>query len=273
MSETNRITLTIEDIRATRDTQVFENWSDIQRSPAVLDCEQRLADDPENIELWKEKGLALAKQSLFREAIEAFSVGLSYDPFNWELLRHRGHRYLSVYGYQEAAADFELATRLNPKDWDSWYHLGLSYYLLGDYARAERAYANCYGITDFKDINAWAIVNWRWHALMHLGLREQANEIIGSIDPELEAGENQAYKDIVLCGRGLITPEQAMTFENDEFYDIEFSTRGYGLAMNHLYQGDEEACIALLKEIMDHGKFWSAFGYMAAREDLRKDRI
>ena len=72
---------------------------------------------------------------------------------------------------------------------------------------------------------------------------------------------------------GLITPEQAMTFENDEFYDIEFSTRGYGVAMNYLYNGDAGACTALLHEIMEHGRFWSAFGYMAAREDLRKERI
>ena len=96
MPEKNKIVLTLDAQRASRDTQILEKKSPLPHSPQVIACEEALKDRPDDPQLWMEKGLARAKQMLFVEATAAFSVGLSFDPFNWLLLRHRGHRHLSL---------------------------------------------------------------------------------------------------------------------------------------------------------------------------------
>ena len=273
MPEKNKIVLTLEEKRASRDTQILEKKSALPHSPQVQECEQLLAADPQDPERWMKLGLALAKQMLFVEATAAFSRGLALDPFNWLLLRHRGHRHLSTYRFAEAAADFELASRINPQDWDVWYHLGLSYYLLGDYNKAERAYAACAALTRPEDINVWAIINWRWHALKHLGREQEAAAWLAAADPSLDAGENQPYKDAVLCYLGRLSLDEAMSFDNEEFADLEYSTRGYGLAQYLLYQGKRQEAKDLLQEILRRDKYWSAFGYMGAYQDVNEGRL
>ena len=96
-------------------TQIQEVCSDIAVSEEVLEIEKKLEADPTNVELWMQKGLALRKQMLFREAIAAYSMGLSFDPFHALLYRHRGHAYINIRRYQEGAADLELSARINPK--------------------------------------------------------------------------------------------------------------------------------------------------------------
>ena len=57
--------------------------------------EAKIASDPENAELYKEKGLCLAGMGYYREAAECYSRAISIDPFNWEYYRHRAHRFVS----------------------------------------------------------------------------------------------------------------------------------------------------------------------------------
>lgn len=273
MTKKEKLKLTIEIERASRGTQVLLQRSDLPRSEQVQAAEAALAADPANAALWMEKGLALAKQMLCREATEAFSVGLSLDPFNWLLLRHRGHRHLSTYRFAEAAADLELASRINDHDWDIWYHLGLSYYLLGDFARANQAYDRCLAITNHEDINLVAIVDWKWLTLMRLGRKTEAQAILNLVDEQTEAGENQAYKDLLMLYKCLITPEQALEFENPEFADLELATRGYGVAMYYYYHGKKQQAAQLLQRILERDVFWSAFGYLAAYQETNEGRL
>lgn len=272
MSENNKLIITVDEKRAEKDTQVFFKRSGLEFSEDVKSIESEIKNDPANTELWMKKGLALAKQMLCREAAEAFSIGLTYDPFNWLILRHRGHRYLSIYNFEGAAADLELASRIK-KDWDVLYHLGLSYYLIGDFMRADEVYTRCLDITDKSEINLVAIVDWKWLTLKRLGKDKEASEILRLVDEKTEAGENQAYKDRLMVYKGIKTPEEGMSFNNEEFADLEVSTRGYGIAMNYYFNGDKAKARELLNKIYECDGYWSAFGYLAAYQELNTGRL
>ena len=57
-----------------------------------------------------------------------------------------------------------IASRLNPNDWNVFYHLGLSYFLLRDYAKAAKAYARCYELTDAEP-ELIAVTDWYYMTL------------------------------------------------------------------------------------------------------------
>lgn len=271
--EKGKLKITVNKIRAEKETQVLLKRSALEHSEEVRKVERELENNPSNPNLWMNKGLALAKQMLCREATEAFSVGLSYDPFNWLILRHRGHRHLSTYRFEDAAADFELASRINDKDWDVWYHLGLSYYLIGDFQRACNAYVKCLEMTDRTDINLVAIVDWKWLTLNRLGRYDEASEVLKLVDESTEAGENQPYKDRLMVYKGIMEPEEAMKFDNEEFADLEYSTRGYGVAMYYYFKGEKDKAKDILNKILNSGNFWSAFGYLSAYQEINNGRL
>ena len=141
---------------------VVPETADIQAASAAV------AANPESGDAWMKKGHALAKVSMMREAEECYAMAISCDPFNWEYYRHRAHRFLSCWRFEDAAADFVIASRLNPNDWNVFYHLGLSYFLLRDYAKAAKAYARCYELTD-ADPELIAVTDWYYMTLKRLG--------------------------------------------------------------------------------------------------------
>ena len=141
---------------------VVPETADIQAASAAV------AANPESGDAWMKKGHALAKVSMMREAEECYAMAISCDPFNWEYYRHRAHRFLSCWRFEDAAADFVIASRLNPNDWNVFYHLGLSYFLLRDYAKAAKAYARCYELTDAEP-ELIAVTDWYYMTLKRLG--------------------------------------------------------------------------------------------------------
>lgn len=256
------------DVTAEKEDQVQFRRSKLEFSPEVKEIEKQLEQDPTNVELWMQKGKALSKQSLFVEAIEAYSMGLSYNPFHALTYRHRGHRYISVRRYREAAADFELSLRLDPTNWDSWYHLGLAYYLLGDYQRAAKAYQGCLDITTTPDAMV-AIVDWYWMTAKRLGDEEKAAQLLELVDEDTDPGENLSYKNRVLMYKGLIAPEKLMDWEGAEFPELEIATQGYGLSNYYYVNGQLEKSNQVLKQILSIKSFWSAFGFLAAVADAQ----
>lgn len=261
--------LSVTKERADKETQIQLNKSDLPFSPEVKEIEDKIKENPKSVDLWMQKGLALSKQMLFRESIEAYSMALSYNPFHALTLRHRGHRFISIRMFHEAASDLELSSRLGPTNWDTWYHLGLAYYLIWDFNRAEAAYKRCLDMT-YTDELMVAIVDWYWMTLMRQGKKEEADNILGLVTEDTDSGENLSYKRRVLMYKGLIKPEELMSFEGAEFPDLEIATQGYGLANYYYLIGELEKSNKLLKEIIERDNFWSAFGYLAALVDYEK---
>ena len=103
-----------------KENQIFAARDTVEENDKIKAAREAVAADPTNAEKYMALGLALRGQMFFREALEAYSIGLTYDPFMSLLYRHRGHAYVNLGQYQEAAADFEMGLRIDPKNWDCW---------------------------------------------------------------------------------------------------------------------------------------------------------
>ena len=264
-------TITLDKVTANIKGQVQLERSEIEFSEEVKNTEKEIRNNPQNYELLIKKGLALSKQKLFREAVEAYSLYITHNPFNGLVYRHRGHRLISVYRFQEAAADLEMAIRIDPPNWDSWYHLGLAYYLLKDYERAAAAYKRCYEISDRSD-KLVAVLDWYWMTLSRLGRKAEGNKLIEVIDENTDCGENYAYLRRVLMYKGLIKPEALIVTEGAPLPELEIATQGYGLSNYYYLEGEIEKSNEVLKMIVYAAKetMWSAFGYLAALVDIEE---
>jgi len=270
----NRMNISITDKRAKKDTQLHLLRSKLEFTDEAKAIQKEIDKNPCSTELWMKKGIELAKQMHFREAIEAYSIGLSHNPFHALSLRHRGHRLISTYRFEEAAFDFELSSRLDPSNWDTWYHLGLAYYLMGDFERANNAYTRCLEMTKDDQEELVAIVDWKWLTLMRLGKDEEAKAVLQLVDEKTNPGENIVYKERVLMYKGDIKPETILKsipgYAGDAFGDFELATQGYGVAMYYYFNGGKEKTFELFDRILKHDTFWSAFGFIAAYQDAKR---
>ncbi len=269
-----RMKITVTNKRAEKDTQLHLLRSNLEFTDETKTIQKEIDKNPLSAELWMKKGLELAKQMHFREAIEAYSIGLSHNPFHALTLRHRGHRLISTYRFEEAAFDFELSSRLDPSNWNTWYHLGLAYYLIGDFERANKAYTRCLEMTKNDQEELVAIVDWKWLTLMRLGKVDEAKEVLNLVNKKTNPGENIAYKDRVLMYKGEIKLESILDSitdcEGSDFEDFELATQGYGVAMYYYFNGGKEKAFELLNRILKHDTFWSAFGFIAAYQDIKR---
>jgi len=269
-----RMKISVTDKRAEKDTQLHLLRSKLELTKETKAIQKEIEKNPSSTELWMKKGLELAKQMHFREAIEAYSIGLSHNPFHALTLRHRGHRLISTYRFEEATFDFELSSRLDPSNWDTWYHLGLAYYLIGDFERANNAYSRCLDMTKEDQEELVAIVDWKWLTLMRLGKIEEAKEVLQLVNEKTEPGENTVYKERVLMYKGKIKPENILEnipgYEGDGFGDFELATQGYGVSMFFYFNGEKEKAFDLFRRILQHDTFWSAFGFIAAYQDEKR---
>lgn len=102
-----------------KENQIFAARDTVEENDKIKAAREAVAADPTNAEKYMALGLALRGQMFFREALEAYSIGLTYDPFMSLLYRHRGHAYVNLGQYQEAAADFEMGLRIDPKNWNA----------------------------------------------------------------------------------------------------------------------------------------------------------
>lgn len=100
MSEKKKVGLDIA--RSSTLVQEYQvaSWerNELPTTPELTAIDEKIAKDPENAELHKERGLLLAGLGYYREAAECYSRAIAINPFNWEYYRHRAHRFVSC-GY------------------------------------------------------------------------------------------------------------------------------------------------------------------------------
>lgn len=256
-------------MKATYQQQVRQGLS-IPDSEAVAACRRALAAAPEDPEHLLALGLALKGQLRYYEASEIFSELLAQNPFNREILCHRGHVYLGLRAYRQAAADFQLGLRIAPRDWDCLYHNALCYYLLGDYRTAEAYYARCYAASGTEE-KLTAATDWYWLTLMHLGKRDEAENILRAVEPDWDYGENEIYFARLLVYKGLRRADEVLACAA-ELCDHEFCTYAYGIAY-YLWEvvGEKERAQALITDIASRtGSQWGGFALQAAQAAMKR---
>lgn len=76
-------------------------------------------------------GLALGSQKKFSEATSAFKQALTINPSNFETYNNLGIALGSLGKYPEAVAAFNQAIQINPKDPTSYQNLGIAFWSQG----------------------------------------------------------------------------------------------------------------------------------------------
>jgi tetratricopeptide (TPR) repeat protein len=87
------------------------------------------------------KGMALVRQGLVRDAINAYSQALRYDNHNVLAHVNRGLAYLSLQDYDKATADFDQAIRNAPKDAANYFRRGQAQGGAGNWQAAVKSYS------------------------------------------------------------------------------------------------------------------------------------
>jgi tetratricopeptide (TPR) repeat protein len=220
-------------------------------------------EDPENIIMY---GRRLAYLWRYHDAIDVYSKGIKRFSDHAMLYRHRGHRYISVRQFDKAFADLARASELNDHDFDIWYHLGLAHYLKGQFQQAVDAYQNCLKVAEDDDSKI-AISNWLYITLRRLGKEDDALKVLDGIREGMEVEENQSYYDLLLFYKGEKTEAEISALA--EASDLNMATVGYGVGCWYLYNNQKEAAVVYFKKIVG-GKYWPAFGFIAAEAELAR---
>lgn len=240
-------------------------YSNADEKNEVLEAQRKLAADPNNIELIIALGRAQSSVWRYNDAIDTYTRGIKLAPSNAMLYRHRGHRYISTRQLDKAIVDLERASSLNDKDFDIWYHLGLAYYLKGDFAKAAAAYEKCRAAVT-KDDSLIAVSDWLYMAYRRQKKDAEAASVLERITPDLKVEENKSYFDRLLMYKGL---KKESDLINDKMTDLEIATVGYGIANWNLYNGNTARAKELFQKIVS-GKYWPAFGFIAAEAELAR---
>lgn len=249
------------------------SWERVSYKPDedLKAMEAKLQADPNNSNLWMEKGLMLAKAALYREAGECYSRAISLDPFNGILYRHRAHRFLSQWRFEDACADFTIASRIIPENWDVWYHLGLSHFLLGNYEKAATAYQRCLDLSKTED-ELIAICDWYYMTLLRLGKRDEAIKLLDNVQEDFDPGDNTAYFRRLLMYKGVIKPEEVLPEDITTLEALDLITMGFGLSNYYWFNGQKDKSNEVVDMILkagDENECYFAFGYLAAKVDHR----
>jgi len=242
-------------------------YSQPDEKSVVAEAEKKLADDPRNIELIIALGRAQATVWRYRDAIATYTRGIEMDPNNAMLYRHRGHRYITTREFDKAVADMEHAAKLNDKNYDIAYHLGLAYYLKGKFNEAAAAYEKAFAVSE-KDDSRIAASDWLYMSYHRAGDKTKAARALDRITPDMKVEENKSYFDRLMLYKGLKKETEIL---NDKMTDLEIATVGYGIANWYLYNGDKAKAEALFQRITS-GKYWPAFGFIAAETELTRMR-
>ena len=253
---------------ASKANEIFEAREPLTPSDETAKALEAVKADPTNPDKYMQLGLCLRRQMFFREAIEAYSMGLSYDPFRCLLYRHRGHAYVNIGLYQQAAADFETGLRIDPKNWDCWYHLGLSYHLMGCYERALKAYETCYALAASDEFRI-CTADWMCMTLMKLGRMDEMRAVASRIKPDMIAGDSAGYFERVLVYNGTKTADEVLALAETKD-DHMFATYSYGLAVYYEYvTGEMDKAKRILERIAQRDATWGGFAEHDAADRLK----
>lgn len=234
----------------------------------LAEAKKNLATDPENPELIVWFGRRLAYLWRYHEAIDVYTIGIEKFPDYAMLYRHRGHRYISIRKFDKAVEDLTKASQLNDSDFDIWYHLALAHYLKADFAAAESDYRHCLEAAEDDD-SVIAVSNWLYITLRRQGKTKEAAELLEKITPDMEVVENGSYHNLLLFYKGLKSKEELVGLAEQS--DLDRATLGYGLGCRQLYNaGDAESAKRWFERIVD-GKYWPAFGFIAAEAELARN--
>jgi tetratricopeptide (TPR) repeat protein len=245
--------------------------------------------DPNDADAAIWMGRRLAYLGRYRDAIAAFSDGITKHPDDARLYRHRGHRYITVREFDRAIADLARAASLVAGRADEvepdgqpnarniptstlnaniFYHLGLAHYLQGTFAAALDAYRECLRFSKNPDMLA-ATSHWLYMTLRRLDRPGDARAVLEPITRDMQIIENGSYHRLLMLYKGGEKADALLAAVAEG--GLDGATIGYGVGNWHLYNGRPELAVPIFRQIVekDAGQ-WAAFGYIAAEAELAR---
>ncbi|MBQ8536108.1 MAG: tetratricopeptide repeat protein [Clostridia bacterium] len=236
--------------------------------PDLEETRQKLAENPEDPEIWYELGMALSNAGDNEAAVDAFSKGISLAPFDPYLYFSRGRKQAASGNFWLGIADLTMATRLDNSLWTFYYYRATTYNLNGYYEEACEDFKQCIRIAD--DWECCPLVHWLFTSyLLELNDPKRAAEALTLIPkdvvpPQMDYGYHRCF----LLYTGQITPDEFVNIpemeekclKNPGRIELELNTMYYGLFAYSVYTGDEERANYALKELMKIA-VPQAFGY------------
>lgn len=253
---------------------------------------QSYADSPDlqNTLSW---GKSLAERAQFQKAIRIFTRGLSQFPDDPALYRYRGQQYIIVRQFDKAVQDLERSIKLlkthptstelkdipltphahrsSSLEFEIYYHLGLAYYLQGQYGVAARSYEQSLPYAQSDDDRA-AAANWLYMTYRRLGEDEVAEKTLTAIDEEMQVQYPEGYFERLMMYKGLVAPDSLLGMNaSTSVADREMMIATHGYGISNFYQTEGDSVLSQqIKEKIVNGKYWAAFGYIAAEADLAR---
>jgi tetratricopeptide (TPR) repeat protein len=265
------------------------------KTKAALDSNLTVAqnnfenDPSEQNYIWL--GRRLAYLYLYDSGINIFTEGLKKYPESFRLLRHRGHRYITIRKFDLAIDDLKKASELmkdvpieiepdgapnklniplSNTQFNVWYHLGLAYYLQQDFEKAAQAYEECLKVSNNDDL-VTATVDWLYMTYRRGGKPDKAKEVLALVHDGMKIIENDSYFKRLKMYQGKLKPEEVLEVSaNAEDADLSLATQGYGVGNWHLVNGDSAKANDIFKQVVN-GKYFAAFGFIAAENELVKE--
>jgi len=188
-------------------------------------------------------------------------------------------------------ADLEKARELSPFSFDVAFHLGLGYFFQGRFDEAADEYGRCMALAEdeaalsmeasgdlgenFRSCmfvardraTQLAITDWRYRALRRAGRDTEAAQLLETIAPDWVMETDPSYYLDLLFYKGLRSEEQLLKVT--QLPNYRFETLAYGIANQHLADGDMERATELLRIIVQDPR-WPGFGRIAAEADLAR---
>jgi len=237
--------------------------------------------DPDAL-LWV--GRRLAYLGHYREAIAAYTRGISMHPADARFYRHRGHRYITCRQFDQAIADLELAATLAEGQEDQvepdgqpnaagvprstlqgniYYHLALAHYLRGELDQAAPLWEHALTLARNDDM---VVANSYWLYLTYRRLNRMADaeRVLDSIGSGMDVLEEQAYLDLLLLFQNRSDPVE---LEEKAATTGQFATYGYGIANWYEFNGEKSRAERLLRAVLAQ-EDWTPFGFLAAESEL-----
>ncbi len=257
-----------------------KHYSQPEDKGEIAKAQEKVASDPNNVELIIALGRAQANAWRYNDAINTYSRGIKVAPGNAALYRHRGHRYISTRQFDKAVKDLKRASEIKSDDFDIWYHLGLAHYLKGEFTKAAVAYERCYAVAEKiraeaeankegRDDSLVAISDWIYMTYRRMKKDQEAARILEKITPAMMVKENKSYYERLLFYKGLKKENDLVNVEKAT--DLEIATVGYGIGNWFLYNGDHGKANEYFQKIVS-GKYWPAFGFIAAESELARKK-
>ncbi len=105
----------------------------------ALKCyDNALEIDPNNANVWNNKGYVLGLSGRYKEAIDCYDKSLEIDPNNANVLNNKGNALYNLGKYVEAIDCYDKVLEIDPNSVYAWNNKGFSLDKLGRHNEAKR---------------------------------------------------------------------------------------------------------------------------------------